>query len=155
MTQRQPASADQHRAPSDAWRGGGAHRPGAMTAPAVSRSPLADVEVEELAPPSKRSSTSPAAVWTSLQLETLAVAWPGLWMSLQLETPRPPSTPKRSQGGKTRVWSTAQRRAATLSSGGHCQFPGCGRRIADLLHRHHHHHWADGRTTDLDNGYLA
>lgn len=53
---------------------------------------------------------------------------------------------------KTRVWSTAQRRAAMVRDGGACRFPGCGRRIADL---HHQHPWAQGGPTDLDNGFLV
>lgn len=55
-------------------------------------------------------------------------------------------------GRKTRVWSTAQRRAAMVRDGGHCRFPGCGRRIADL---HHRVPWSEGGPTDLDNGFLA
>ncbi|MDQ6838494.1 MAG: HNH endonuclease [Actinomycetota bacterium] len=55
-------------------------------------------------------------------------------------------------GRKTRVWSTAQRRAATVRDGGHCRFPGCQRRIADL---HHQQPWAAGGSTDLENGFLA
>jgi hypothetical protein len=54
-------------------------------------------------------------------------------------------------GRKTRVWNRAQRRAALLRDGGHCRFPGCGRRDADL---HHHRWWRDSGATDIDNGYL-
>jgi hypothetical protein len=57
-----------------------------------------------------------------------------------------------SQGRRHRSWSTAQRRAALIRDGGHCRFPGCSRRIADL---HHQHPWAAGGPTDLDNGFLA
>lgn len=57
-----------------------------------------------------------------------------------------------AQGRKTRVWSTSQRRAAMLRGGGHCRFPGCHRRVADL---HHHQPWSHGGPTDIDNGYLA
>ncbi|MHB1535104.1 MAG: hypothetical protein ACYC1D_10980 [Acidimicrobiales bacterium] len=45
-------------------------------------------------------------------------------------------------GRKSRVWSCAQRRAAQVRDGGHCRFPGCERRIADL---HHLLPWSDGR----------
>ncbi len=55
-------------------------------------------------------------------------------------------------GRKTREWSIAQRRAATIRDGGHCRFPGCQRRITDL---HHHQPWVKGGPTDIDNGYLA
>lgn len=55
-------------------------------------------------------------------------------------------------GRKTRVWSTAQRRAALVRDGGTCRFPGCARRIADL---HHQRPWASGGQTDLDNGFLV
>ncbi|MHB1535508.1 MAG: HNH endonuclease [Acidimicrobiales bacterium] len=50
------------------------------------------------------------------------------------------------------MWSCAQRRAAQVRDGGHCRFPGCERRIADL---HHLLSWSDGDPTDLDNGLLA
>ncbi len=56
-----------------------------------------------------------------------------------------------SLGRRTRVWSVAQRRAALVRDGGHCRFPGCWRRIADL---HHHRSWARGGPTDIANGYL-
>ncbi len=55
-------------------------------------------------------------------------------------------------GRKTRVWSTAQRRAALVRDGGHCRFPGCSRRVADL---HHQRGWAKGGPTDLSNGFLV
>lgn len=55
-------------------------------------------------------------------------------------------------GRKTRVWSTAQRRALTVRDGGHCRFPGCWRRIADI---HHQKPWTEGGPTDIGNGYLA
>ncbi|MDQ6783816.1 MAG: HNH endonuclease [Actinomycetota bacterium] len=57
-----------------------------------------------------------------------------------------------SLGRKTRVWSMAQRRAVQVRDGGHCRFPGCERRIADL---HHQRPWAQGGPTDIDNGFLA
>jgi hypothetical protein len=63
-----------------------------------------------------------------------------------------PSGEPLSQGRRHRSWSTAQRRAALIRDGGHCRFPGCARRIADL---HHQHPWAQGGPTDLDNGFLA
>jgi hypothetical protein len=56
-----------------------------------------------------------------------------------------------SLGRKTREWSTAQRRAALVRDGGHCRFPACRRRTADL---HHHHWWERGGPTDIANGYL-
>ncbi len=55
-------------------------------------------------------------------------------------------------GRKTSRWSTAQRRAAKVRDMGHCRFPGCQRRTADL---HHHQHWSKGGPTDLANGFLA
>lgn len=57
-----------------------------------------------------------------------------------------------SLGRKTKVWSTAQRRAALVRDGGHCRFPGCGRRIVDL---HHQWPWEAGGPTDLANGHMA
>jgi hypothetical protein len=50
-----------------------------------------------------------------------------------------------------RDWNTSQRRAARVRDGGHCRFPGCERRIADL---HHQLPWDDGGPTDIDNGFL-
>jgi hypothetical protein len=55
------------------------------------------------------------------------------------------------QGRKHREWTTAQRRAALVRDG-HCRFPGCWRRRADL---HHQWYWATGGPTDIDNGFLA
>ena len=55
-------------------------------------------------------------------------------------------------GRKTRTWSGAQRRAILVRDGGHCRFPGCWRRIADV---HHQHFWTQGGLTDVDNGFLA
>jgi len=55
-------------------------------------------------------------------------------------------------GRKTSRWTTAQRRAAKVRDMGHCRFPGCQRRTADL---HHHQHWSKGGPTDLANGFLA
>jgi hypothetical protein len=55
-------------------------------------------------------------------------------------------------GRKTSRWGTAQRRAAKVRDMGHCRFPGCRRRTADL---HHHQHWSKGGPTDLANGFLA
>ncbi len=55
-------------------------------------------------------------------------------------------------GRKTRVWTTAQRRAITARDR-HCQAPGCERppRWCDI---HHLDHWADGGTTSIDLGIL-
>ena len=55
-------------------------------------------------------------------------------------------------GRKTRNWSTAQRRAARVRDGGHCRFPGCYRRYADL---HHQIPWEHGGPTDIDVGFTA
>ncbi len=52
-------------------------------------------------------------------------------------------------GRKTRQWTTAQRRAARVRDGGHCRFPGCHRRYADL---HHQIPWDHGGPTDIDRG---
>lgn len=51
-------------------------------------------------------------------------------------------------GRKTRVWSTAQRRAAVVRDGGHCRFPGCDLRHVDL---HHLVSWEHDGPTDIDN----
>ena len=55
-------------------------------------------------------------------------------------------------GRKTRIWTTAQRRAITIRDH-HCTAPGCQRpaRWCDI---HHIHHWADGGTTSITNGRL-
>ena len=55
-------------------------------------------------------------------------------------------------GRKTRVWTTAQRRAIAARDR-HCQAQGCERppRWCDI---HHLDHWADGGTTDIDKGKL-
>jgi hypothetical protein len=55
-------------------------------------------------------------------------------------------------GRKTRVWTTAQRRAIAVRDR-HCQAPGCERppRWCDI---HHSDHWADGGPTDIDKGEL-
>lgn len=55
-------------------------------------------------------------------------------------------------GRKTRIWSLSQRRAAWLRDRGHCRFPGCEHRVADL---HHQRPWSEGGSTDLDNAYLV
>ncbi|MHB1535214.1 MAG: HNH endonuclease [Acidimicrobiales bacterium] len=55
-------------------------------------------------------------------------------------------------GRRTRTWSPAQRRAVLVRDGGHCRFPGCRRRIADV---HHQRPRAQGGPTDVDNGFLA
>lgn len=55
-------------------------------------------------------------------------------------------------GRKTRVWTTAQRRAITTRDR-HCQGPGCHAKPkhCDI---HHESHWADGGTTNVDKGRL-
>jgi hypothetical protein len=55
-------------------------------------------------------------------------------------------------GRKTRVWTTAQRRAI-IARDRHCQGPGCRAkpRYCDI---HHETHWADGGTTTVDSGKL-
>ena len=55
-------------------------------------------------------------------------------------------------GRATRVWSSAQRRAAVLRDQG-CTAPGCDRPPA-ACHLHHATHWADGGPTDLNNAAL-
>ena len=55
-------------------------------------------------------------------------------------------------GHKTKVWSTAQRRAVMVRDGGHCRFPGCERRIVDV---HHRHPAGQGGPTDVDNAMAA
>jgi hypothetical protein len=55
-------------------------------------------------------------------------------------------------GRKTRVWTTAQRRAITARDR-HCQGPGCHAkpRHCDI---HHTEHWTTGGTTSVDKGLL-
>lgn len=55
-------------------------------------------------------------------------------------------------GRKTRVWTTAQRRAI-VARDRHCVAPGCDRppKWCDI---HHGAHWADGGDTNVDDGYL-
>jgi hypothetical protein len=55
-------------------------------------------------------------------------------------------------GRKTRVWTTAQRRAI-VARGRHCQGPGCRARPrhCDI---HHEDHWADGGDTSVEKGRL-
>lgn len=55
-------------------------------------------------------------------------------------------------GRKTRVWTTAQRRAI-IARDRHCQADGCDRdyRYCDI---HHETHWADHGTTSVDEGKL-
>jgi hypothetical protein len=58
-------------------------------------------------------------------------------------------------GRATRTWSRAQRKAAKIRAGGHCEAPKCQTPIehCDL---HHEHHWAKGGRTDLAKGiYLC
>ncbi|HET9260794.1 MAG TPA: HNH endonuclease signature motif containing protein [Acidimicrobiia bacterium] len=55
-------------------------------------------------------------------------------------------------GRKTRVWSTAQRRAIT-SRDRHCQGKGCHAPARDC-DIHHVDHWANGGTTSTDKGKL-
>jgi hypothetical protein len=58
-------------------------------------------------------------------------------------------------GRSTRTWSRAQRRAAKLRAGGHCEAPRCHARI-DRCDLHHDQHWAHGGPTNLANGiYLC
>lgn len=52
-------------------------------------------------------------------------------------------------GRKTRVWSTAQRRAISVRDGGHCRCPGCPNRLCDI---HHIRPWEAGGPTDVANG---
>ena len=55
-------------------------------------------------------------------------------------------------GRKTRVWTTAQRKAI-IARDQHCQGPGCHTnwRHCDI---HHTNHWADGGETSIDTGIL-
>ena len=55
-------------------------------------------------------------------------------------------------GRKTRVWTTAQRRAI-VARDRHCVAPGCERKPqhCDI---HHRTHWADGGSTSVDEGEL-
>ena len=65
---------------------------------------------------------------------------------------RGPDSEVLDVGRKTRVWSTAQRRAVTARDQ-HCTAQGCERpaRWCDI---HHIVHWADGGETSVDNGRL-
>lgn len=55
-------------------------------------------------------------------------------------------------GRRTRVWTTAQRRAI-VARDRHCVAPGCERKPqhCDI---HHKTHWADGGSTSVDEGQL-
>jgi hypothetical protein len=56
-------------------------------------------------------------------------------------------------GRKSRVWSTAQRRAIVVRDHGHCRFPGCQRTFGDA---HHIRWWEHQGPTNVDNGmYLC
>lgn len=55
-------------------------------------------------------------------------------------------------GRRTRVWSTAQRRAI-IARDRHCQGPGC-RAKPKYCDIHHVDHWANGGTTSVENGKL-
>ena len=55
-------------------------------------------------------------------------------------------------GRKTRVWTTAQRKAI-VARDRHCQAPGC-RAKPQHCDIHHEGHWADGGTTSVDKGKL-
>ena len=55
-------------------------------------------------------------------------------------------------GRKTRVWTSAQRRAI-IARDSHCQGEGCEVR-PEWCDIHHLEHWADGGRTSLDNGTL-
>jgi Domain of unknown function (DUF222)/HNH endonuclease len=54
-------------------------------------------------------------------------------------------------GRRTRIWSTAQRRAIGVRDQGRCRFPGCERRLTQV---HHVVHWRRGGPTDVSNGAL-
>lgn len=55
-------------------------------------------------------------------------------------------------GRKTRVWTSAQRRAIAARDR-HCTWQGC-ERPASWTDIHHIEHWADGGETSIDNGVL-
>ena len=58
-------------------------------------------------------------------------------------------------GRSIRTWSRAQRRAAKIRAGRHCEAPGCQTPI-ERCELHHEHHWARGGRTDLNNAiYLC
>jgi hypothetical protein len=54
-------------------------------------------------------------------------------------------------GTRTRVWTTAQRRAVTVRDQGRCRFAGCHRRTCDI---HHLVHFENGGPTAVHNGLL-
>jgi hypothetical protein len=54
-------------------------------------------------------------------------------------------------GRRSSVWTTAQRRAIVVRDKGHCRFPGCWRRTADV---HHIVYYGDGGETNVNNGLL-
>lgn len=53
-------------------------------------------------------------------------------------------------GRTTRAWTRAQRKAAKLRAGGHCEAPLCQTTL-DRCDLHHDHHWAHGGRSDLNN----
>jgi Domain of unknown function (DUF222) len=58
-------------------------------------------------------------------------------------------------GRSARTWSRAQRKAAKLRAGGHCESPKCQAPI-ERCDLHHEDHWAHGGRTDLNRGiYLC
>jgi hypothetical protein len=58
-------------------------------------------------------------------------------------------------GRTTRTWTRAQRKAAKIRAGGHCESPKC-RATIDRCDLHHEQHWANGGPTDTSNGiYLC
>jgi hypothetical protein len=54
-------------------------------------------------------------------------------------------------GRKTKVWTTAQRRAVVLRDHGKCRWPNCWRRTCDI---HHVHWYEEGGVTAVYNGCL-
>jgi transcription elongation GreA/GreB family factor len=58
-------------------------------------------------------------------------------------------------GRSTRTWTRAQRKAAKLRAGGHCEAPLCQATI-ERCELHHERHWANGGPTNIRNGiYLC
>ncbi|HVT65396.1 MAG TPA: DUF222 domain-containing protein, partial [Mycobacteriales bacterium] len=54
-------------------------------------------------------------------------------------------------GRATRTWSRAQRKAAKIRAGGHCEAPKCQVPV-DRCELHHEEHWEHFGNTDLNNG---
>ena len=58
-------------------------------------------------------------------------------------------------GRSTRTWTRAQRKAAKLRAGGHCEAPKC-RAAIERCDLHHEDYWAHGGATDINNAiYLC